>query len=77
VAERKRVGNTPEALAQLVDAFPLDTSLLRATLRPYQVFGTQFALLQERTLLADEMGLGKTVEAIAALTHRAAQGETH
>ena len=77
VAERRRAGNTPEALAQVVDGYPLDTSLLRATLRPYQVFGTQFALLQERTLLADEMGLGKTVEAIAVLTHRAAHGATH
>ena len=77
VAERERTGRLPEGLAQQVDAVALDTTLLRATLRPYQVFGAQYAVLQERTLIGDEMGLGKTVEAIAAMAHLAAQGGTH
>lgn len=77
VSLRERSGNLPVDLVELIDAFPLDTTLLRATLRPYQHFGAQFALYQGRTLIGDEMGLGKTVEAIAAMSHLAAQGETH
>lgn len=68
-------GFIPSELHQKISASPLDTSLLTATLRGYQVFGAQYALHQHRSLLGDEMGLGKTVQALAALTHLAAQGQ--
>ncbi|MBO7449327.1 MAG: DEAD/DEAH box helicase family protein, partial [Clostridiales bacterium] len=56
---------------------PLDTSLMVATLRPYQEFGTKYILNQQRVLLGDEMGLGKTMQAIAAMAHLAANNLTH
>ncbi|KFC50202.1 hypothetical protein GY12_21595, partial [Micrococcus luteus] len=55
----------------------LDTSRLNASLRGYQHFAARFAVVQHKVLIGDEMGLGKTVEALAAVTHLAAQGETH
>lgn len=54
----------------------LDTSLLKATLRKYQIFGSKFALTQNRVILGDEMGLGKTMQALGALSQRAADGAT-
>lgn len=77
IAERLRGGNLPEDIAERVEATPLDTSLMRSTLRPYQAFGARFALLQGDVLIGDEMGLGKTVEALAVMAHRATQGATH
>lgn len=62
-------------LRQKITAVPLDTSLMRATLRNYQVFGAQYAVHQERSILGDEMGLGKTVEALAVFAHMAARGQ--
>lgn len=62
-------------LRQKITAVPLDTSLMRATLRNYQVFGAQYAVHQERSILGDEMGLGKTVEALAVFAHMAAKGQ--
>nr|WP_238361907.1 SNF2-related protein [Actinopolymorpha pittospori] len=62
-------------LHQKITAVPLDTSLLRATLRGYQVFGAQYAVHQERSILGDEMGLGKTVQALAVFAHLAAKGQ--
>lgn len=55
----------------------LDTSLLKATLRKYQVFGSKFALTQFRVILGDEMGLGKTMQALAVLSQRNALGAKH
>lgn len=69
-------GFIPEELRQKITAVPLDTSLLKATLRGYQVFGAQYAIHQERSILGDEMGLGKTVQALAMITHMAAKGQT-
>lgn len=66
---------TPE-LRQLVSATPLDQTLLKSTLRGYQVFGAQYAIHQQRSMLGDEMGLGKTVQALAAMTHLAAKGQS-
>jgi SNF2 family DNA or RNA helicase len=66
--------------AQLIESIenqPLDTSLLKATLRKYQVFGSKFALTQSRVILGDEMGLGKTMQALAVLTQRQALGGKH
>jgi len=67
----------PEELVQAIEAFPLDLSLMKATLRSYQMFGTKYLLHQNRTLLGDEMGLGKTIQAIAAMAHLAAQSKRH
>ena len=66
--------------AQLIESIenqPLDTNLLKATLRKYQVFGSKFALTQSRVILGDEMGLGKTMQALAVLTQRQALGGKH
>ncbi|HZD15882.1 MAG TPA: DEAD/DEAH box helicase, partial [Pseudonocardiaceae bacterium] len=68
-------GFIPEELRQRITAIPLDTSLLTATLRGYQVFGAQYAIHQERSILGDEMGLGKTVQALTACAHLAAKGQ--
>ncbi len=71
------VNALPEELLQSIENFPLDTGLLKATLRRYQVFGTKYILHQQRVLLGDEMGLGKTMQALAAFCHLAAQGGKH
>ena len=66
--------------AQLIESIenqPLDTNLLKATLRKYQVFGSKFALTQSRVILGDEMGLGKTMQALAVLTQRHTLGGKH
>lgn len=68
-------GFVPEELRRRISATPLDTSLLTATLRGYQVFGARYALHQEKSILGDEMGLGKTIQAIAAFAHLAANGQ--
>jgi SNF2 family DNA or RNA helicase len=70
-------GFIPAELADRVRAHPLDTSMLSVSLRGYQSFGAKFALTQENAMLGDEMGLGKTIEALAAMCHLNAQGETH
>ncbi|MEV6284028.1 DEAD/DEAH box helicase [Kribbella sp. NPDC051770] len=68
-------GFIPEELRQRITAVPLDTSLVRSTLRGYQVFGAQYLIHQERSILGDEMGLGKTIQALAAAAHLAARGQ--
>ena len=70
-------GAVPAELAQAVNAKKLDLSLLRATLRPYQLFGTKYILTQKYSLLGDEMGLGKTMQAIAAMAALKAGGGGH
>ncbi|MFF2138960.1 DEAD/DEAH box helicase [Streptomyces sp. NPDC058193] len=70
-------GFLPSGIADRVRGLRLDDSFLRVSLRGYQSFGARFALAQKRVILGDEMGLGKTVQAIAALAHLAAGGETH
>ncbi|MFC1444060.1 DEAD/DEAH box helicase [Streptacidiphilus sp. N1-10] len=70
-------GHLPDRLARAVRGLELDESLLRVSLRGYQVFGARYALVQRRTILGDEMGLGKTIQAIAAMAHLAAGGERH
>ncbi|ADB35688.1 SNF2-related protein [Kribbella flavida DSM 17836] len=68
-------GFIPEELRQRITAVPLDTSLVKSTLRGYQVFGAQYLIHQERSILGDEMGLGKTIQALAAAAHLAAHGQ--
>ncbi|MGW1182357.1 DEAD/DEAH box helicase [Streptomyces drozdowiczii] len=70
-------GFLPSGMADRVRGLRLDDARLRVSLRGYQSFGARFALVQKRVILGDEMGLGKTVQAIAALAHLAARGETH
>ncbi|MCF6471532.1 DEAD/DEAH box helicase [Nonomuraea sp. MG754425] len=70
-------GLLPDDLAAKVAAQPLDDTHRRVSLRGYQAFGARFALAQERVIIGDEMGLGKSIEAIAALAHLRAQGESH
>ncbi|WP_051274694.1 DEAD/DEAH box helicase [Cellulomonas sp. URHD0024] len=62
-------------LADLVAAQPLDLTCLRVELRGYQAFGARFLLRQGRALLGDEMGLGKTMQALAAMSTLAADGQ--
>ncbi|MFF9767213.1 DEAD/DEAH box helicase [Streptomyces sp. NPDC014636] len=70
-------GFLPEDISERVRAQRLDDSRRRVSLRGYQAFGARFALAQRRVILGDEMGLGKTIQAIAALAHLAAAGDTH
>ncbi|MFE7615305.1 DEAD/DEAH box helicase [Streptomyces sp. NPDC057496] len=70
-------GFLPSAMADRVRDLRLDDARLRVSLRGYQSFGARFALTQKRVIIGDEMGLGKTVQAIAALAHLSARGETH
>ncbi|MFE7368325.1 DEAD/DEAH box helicase [Streptomyces anulatus] len=70
-------GFLPAGIADRVRALRLDDTRLRVSLRGYQAFGARFALTQKRVVIGDEMGLGKTVQAIAALAHLAAHGESH
>ena len=67
----------PEEIVKEIQEFPLDTSLMVATLRNYQEFGTKYILHQKRTLLGDEMGLGKTMQALAAMAHLVTEKKTH
>jgi SNF2 family DNA or RNA helicase len=56
----------------------LNTSRLVLQLRPYQEFGTKFAVAVRRGLLGDDMGLGKCIQALAAIAHATdADGEPH
>lgn len=64
-------GGVTDEVAKRVEGFVLKDAALRATLRPYQVFGAKYVLAQERTILGDEMGLGKTMQTLAAMVHRA------
>ena len=70
-------GFLPVDLADRIAGQKLDETHLRVSLRGYQEFGARFALAQRRVVLGDEMGCGKTVEAIAALAHLRAGGDTH
>ncbi|UBU17429.1 DEAD/DEAH box helicase [Nonomuraea gerenzanensis] len=70
-------GLLPDDLAAKVAAQPLDDTHRRVSLRGYQAFGARFSLAQERVIIGDEMGLGKSIEAIAALAHLQASGDTH
>ena len=70
-------GGLPAQIADAVEATPVDLSLLTATLRRYQLFGTQYIICQRRVLLGDDMGLGKTMQVLAAMCHLAAHGKKH
>lgn len=69
-------GFLPDEVAERVRGQALDDTYRRVSLRGYQAFGARFALAQRRALLGDEMGLGKTIQAVAAMAHLAAEGQT-
>ncbi|MFE2096314.1 DEAD/DEAH box helicase [Streptomyces sp. NPDC059468] len=73
----KAEGFLPDEIAEHVRSQHLDDSHRRVSLRGYQEFGARFALARRKVILGDEMGLGKTVQAIAVLTHLAAEGHSH
>jgi superfamily II DNA or RNA helicase len=70
-------GFLPDEIAERVRIQQLDDSRRRVSLRGYQAFGARFVLAQRKVILGDEMGLGKTIQAIAVLTHLAAEGQSH
>ncbi|MFJ2762257.1 DEAD/DEAH box helicase [Streptomyces prasinus] len=70
-------GFLPGEVAERVRGQALDATHRRVSLRGYQAFGARFALAQRKVILGDEMGLGKTIQAIAALAHLAAEGQSH
>ncbi|WP_394428836.1 DEAD/DEAH box helicase [Streptomyces sp. SGAir0957] len=70
-------GFLPEEVTERVRRQQLDDTRLRVSLRGYQAFGARFVLAQRKVILGDEMGLGKTIQAIAVLTHLAAEGQSH
>lgn len=67
----------PEDLVAEIEQYPLNTDLMKAELRRYQIFGAKYILRQQKALLGDEMGLGKTIQALAALCDLKSRGETH
>ncbi len=77
VRARPDAVDLPDEIVDEINAFELDVRSLTVALRGYQVFGAKFALVQGRAILGDEMGLGKTIQAIAAIAHLAAGGESH
>ena len=73
----RQLGGLASKVVDRVERQQLDESLLVGSLRSYQHFGARFILAQQRVIVGDEMGLGKTFQAIAAMTHLAAHGQTH
>ncbi|GAB4334935.1 MAG: hypothetical protein OHK0038_12410 [Flammeovirgaceae bacterium] len=72
----KQICIRPEVLERVEKAFndslfqevqersPIDYSLIKAELFPYQKEGIEFATFRQGAMIADEMGLGKTIQAI-------------
>jgi superfamily II DNA or RNA helicase len=56
-------------------AHPLQTTLLKLPLLPYQLDGIAFAVGSGRAILADDMGLGKTMQGVGAAELLAREGE--
>lgn len=67
----------PEELLNSIEQYELRLEGLKANLRRYQRFGTQYILHQKKVLLGDEMGLGKTMQAIAAMVSLRNEGKKH
>ena len=75
--EKAYSGGLSVEYVQSIETLDLDLSLMRSTLRQYQLFGVKYIIQNQRVLLGDEMGLGKTIQAIACMAHLKAQGKTH
>lgn len=77
VSSSQHAGDLPSVLVEKITNMDLDVSLLTGgTLRPYQAFGTKYALYNKRTLIGDEMGLGKTIQALGVITHLFKENKT-
>ncbi|MCR4586575.1 MAG: DEAD/DEAH box helicase family protein [Lachnospiraceae bacterium] len=74
LGEEKLKYALPSELAEEIEKFEPDHSLMISRLRPYQEFGTRYILSRGRVLLGDDMGLGKTIQAIASIAHLKARG---
>lgn len=72
--DESEIFKLPKELISQIEALEPDLSLMNATLRSYQDFGTRYIINQQRVLLGDEMGLGKTMQAIAAMAHFKTKG---
>lgn len=75
--EQAYSGGLSKEYVQSIEELELDLSLMRSTLRGYQLFGVKYIIQNKRVLLGDEMGLGKTIQAIACMAHLKTQGKTH
>lgn len=75
--EKAYSGGLSQEYVQSIETLELNLSLMRSTLRQYQLFGVKYILQNRRVLLGDEMGLGKTIQAIACMAHLKSQGKTH
>lgn len=75
--EKAYSGGLSQEYVQNIETLELNLSLMRSTLRQYQLFGVKYIMQNRRVLLGDEMGLGKTIQAIACMAHLKAQGKTH
>lgn len=62
-------GGLPEEVVARVRAQELDLSLVKHSIRGYQMFASRFALAQRKVIIGDDMGIGKTVEALTVLAH--------
>lgn len=65
----QKTNDLPSFIVEQVEKTEVSKKNFRATLRPYQLFGVQYALYFKKTLLGDEMGLGKTIQALAVANH--------
>jgi ERCC4-related helicase len=72
---QERLRATVEAIRKDPANHPLRTSLLKATLLPYQLDGIAFAAGAGRAVLADDMGLGKTIQGVGAAEFLAREAE--
>jgi SNF2 family DNA or RNA helicase len=72
---QERLRSTVAAIRQNPASHPLRTSLLKATLLPYQLDGIAFAAGAGRAVLADDMGLGKTIQGVGAAELLAREAE--
>ena len=77
IAPATHSGDLPAILVEEIQNMTLDVSgLTGGTLRPYQLFGTKYAVYNKRTLIGDEMGLGKTIQALGVITHLFTENKT-
>lgn len=72
---QERLGSLIADIRNDPASHPLETSLLKAKLLPYQLDGIAFAAGAGRAVLADDMGLGKTIQGIGVAELLAQQSD--
>ncbi|MCT4662949.1 MAG: SNF2-related protein [Tissierellales bacterium] len=75
--KEKTTGGLSNDFISSIERYPLNLSLMKSTLRSYQMFGTKYILHQRNSLLGDEMGLGKTIQSIAAMGELKLKGKKY